>query len=102
MVVVNLTVDGAAVQRGLRFVEDIREDHPDLPIVVVAEGFRDPEPLRRAVELNVQEYLLRESGLDRISARVARILNRPMFSEERLTKFLQSKGLLAEFRAWNG
>ncbi len=57
---------------GLELVERIRRTNPDLRIVIVS-GFSEFEYARRAIELEVDEYILKPVDIDSLRATLRRI-----------------------------
>ncbi|MDD6789914.1 MAG: response regulator, partial [Lachnospira sp.] len=55
------------VMDGLELIEQARENHPDLDVIVVS-GYSDFEYAKRAIHLQVREYLLKPVDEEQLRA----------------------------------
>lgn len=60
---------------GLEFIENIRREYPDLPIVLLT-GFSQFDYARQAIRFNVEDYLLKPLDTDELRVVLAKIKKR--------------------------
>lgn len=73
------------VMDGLELVEQARENHPDLDVIVVS-GYSDFEYAKRAIHLQVREYLLKPVDEDQLRTVLSSLANKYRMEEQELEK----------------
>ncbi len=59
---------------GVEFLYELRRHRPDLPVVLMTGGSKEPERTTRAVELGATQLLYKPFSQDELNAAVARAL----------------------------